>query len=102
MPLQLTLSPEIEQRLQQETTRRSLSEEALALQFLDQHLPPQGPDEQASAQQRAAKLLALFEQWDAARQAAGEELGDDFYRGLDEARTSDRKLFPEELKGITW
>jgi len=102
MPMQLTLSPEIDQRLRQEAARLGQSEEALAIQLLNQHLPPPSPAGEPTPADRAAKLLALFEQLDAARQTAGEELGDDFYRGLDEARTSDRKLFPEELKGITW
>jgi hypothetical protein len=101
MPLQLTLSPLIEERLRQEAARRGMSEEALAVQLLDQNLPSAAGDK-ASAVERAARLQALFEQWDAEARAAGEELGDEFYPGLDEARTSNRKLFPEELKGITW
>lgn len=52
---------------------------------------------------RAAALRALFEQWRAEDESA--PAGDpdyDFFQALDAARTSNRKLFPSELKGISW
>jgi len=102
MSLQLALPPEIQERLRREAARRGVSEEALALQLLDEHLPHPRPDE-ASPEERAAKLRALFAAWEVLDREAGEALDDEeFYRGLDAARTSDRKLFPDEMKGISW
>ena len=61
MSLQLTLPPQLEERLKQEAARRGLSADACAIQTLDQHLPPVN---------RATRLQVLFDQWTAEDQAA--------------------------------
>ena len=94
MTLTLTLPPELEQRLMQEAKRQGLPVGEYALQLLDKQLPPQ--DHQA-------ELVALLQSWideeDAQEQ---QETGDYLIRVLDEDRLSDRKLFPPELKGVSW
>jgi hypothetical protein len=94
MSMQLTLPPQLEERLKQEAARRGMTADACAIQTLDQHLPPVD---------RAAQLQALFDQWAAEDQAAEPCHGDyDFFKEVDAARPSNRKLYPDELKGITW
>ena len=94
MTLQLDLSPELEERLRQEAERQQLAPDAVTLKLLNEHLPR--PD-------KAAALLALFKQWEREDAANPEdENGEDLFAALDEDRTSNRKLFPPELKGITW
>jgi hypothetical protein len=94
MTLPLTLPAELEDRLRREAERQGLSPDAVILKLLDEHLPPAD---------RAATLLALFEQWQAEDAAApDDDSGYDFFEALDAARTSNRKLFPPELKGISW
>ena len=65
-----------------------------ALDLRDKHLPPQ---------ERSAELVSLLQSWidhgDSAEQCA---TGSYLVRTLDEDRLSDRKLFPAELKGVTW
>ncbi len=94
MTLTLHLTPEIEQRLTQEAKRQGLSVDAYTLQLLDTHLPPQGRDE---------ALVTLLQSWidedDAGEQ---QETGEYLVRVLDEDRPSERKLFPPELKGVSW
>ena len=94
MTFQLTLPPELEDRLCQEAKRQGLSVDAVTLKLLDQHLPPAD---------RAATLLALFAQWQAEDESTSDgDPNDDFFQALDAVRTSHRKLFPPELKGISW
>ena len=92
MTLQLTLPAPLEERLRQEAQRQGLSADAITLRLLDEHLPQPG---------RTAELLAMFKSWE------DESMQDDdphydFFQALDAARTSNRKLFPPELKGISW
>jgi hypothetical protein len=94
MTLELILSLELESRLCREAQRQGLSPDLMTLKLLDEHLPPAD---------RATTLGALFGQWqkeDESAPDAGEK--DDFFQSLDAARTSSRKLFPPELKGISW
>jgi plasmid stability protein len=94
MSIPITLPPDLEARLKLEATRRGLSPEACAAQVLDQHLPPAT---------QAAVLQALFGDWEAEDKANEDDVSaDEFFQALDEDRPSDRKLFPPELKGITW
>ena len=96
MILQLTLPVKLEERLRQEAARHGQPSEAVACCLLDaQHLPP--PDE------RRAAALALLNQWmEEDSPMAGVDDDDEFFRNLDASRTSNRPLFPPELKGITW
>jgi hypothetical protein len=94
MTLTLTLPPELEERLKQETRRQGVLADDFALRLLDERLPPRD---------RATELVDLLQSWidedDSAEQKA---TGQYLVRALDEDRTSERKLFPEELKGVSW
>jgi hypothetical protein len=98
MTLQLDLPPALQERLGQEAARRGEPAEAVALRLLDEHLPP-------PLDARRAAALALLHQWmeeDAAITPEQSEKAEEFLRGLDAARTSNRPLFPPELKGTSW
>jgi len=94
MTLSLALTPELERRLKQAAEQEGLPPDALALRLLEQHLPPG---------ERRAELVALLQSWiDGADVADQQETGEYLIRVLDEDRLSDRKLFPPEMKGVTW
>jgi hypothetical protein len=94
MTLTIELNPELEQRLAREADRRGIPAEALTLELLKEHLP---------TKDTRSELVALLQSWveegDAEEQ---QETGEYLIHALDEDRLSDRKLFPAELKGITW
>ena len=94
MTLTLHLSPELEQRLTQEAKRHGLALDAYTIQLLDKSLPPKN---------HHMELVSLLQSWmeegDAEEQ---QETGEYLIRALDEDRLADRKLFPPELKGVTW
>jgi hypothetical protein len=92
MTIQLTLLAPLEERLRQEAERQGVSADAVTLRLLEEHLPRPG---------RAAELTTMFKQWEE-EQAAQDDPNYDFFAALDAARTSNRKLFPAELKGISW
>jgi hypothetical protein len=51
----------------------------------------------------SARLVALVQSWiDSPDADEQRETGDYLIRALDEDRLSDRKLFPDDLKGVTW
>ncbi|HTU93651.1 MAG TPA: hypothetical protein VMF69_26465 [Gemmataceae bacterium] len=96
MTFHLHLPPQLHERLRQESERRGEAAEALALRILDEHLPP-------PLDARRAAALAMLQQWmEEDAQMQNSEEGEEFFRGLDAARTSDRPLFPPEMKGISW
>lgn len=98
MTLQLNLPSELHERLRQEAERRQEPVETVAVRLLDEHLPP-------PLDARRAAAIAMLRQWmeeDAALAPDESEQAEEFFRGLDAARTSNRPLFPPELKGITW
>ena len=89
MMLQLLLPVDLDRRLRQKAERRGQSTESVALQLLEQHLPPPVDE------RRAAALLERWQKEDAAlsaEQAAGNA---EVLRALDADRPSYRKLFPE-------
>jgi hypothetical protein len=94
MTLTLSLTPEIEQYLTQRAEEQGLSTEAYTLQLLTEYI---------LAKQKQAKLVNLLQSWideeDALEQ---QETGEYLIHSLDEDRLSERKLFPVELKGVTW
>jgi len=94
MTLTLTLTPEIEQYLTQRTQEQGLSTEAYTRQLLIEYI---------LLKQKQAKLVNLLQSWmdeeDAEEQ---QETGEYLIHALDEDRLSERKLFPIELKGVTW
>jgi hypothetical protein len=94
MTLTLRLPPELEDRLQHEAERQGVPADALTLRLLDLHLP---------AKDVRGELVALLQSWmeegDVQEQ---KETGEYLTQVLDEDRLSDRRLFPLELKGVTW
>ena len=94
MTLTLSIPPEIEKHLDRKAREQGLSTEAYALQLLSESI---------SVQEKSTKLVNLLQSWidedDAAEQ---QETGEYLIQALDEDRLSDRKLFPSELKGLTW
>lgn len=91
----VTLPPELERRLSVEAAKQGLDVEQFAVKVLDQCLPAD----------RKADAVALLQSWiDADDSEAAEQkaTGDFLIQALDEDRLSDRKLFPPELKGVTW
>jgi hypothetical protein len=94
MTLQLTLPPELEERLRREAERRGQPTEAVALRLLDQHLPPPPDDRRAAA-------VAMLQRWaeeDTAMSPEEAAANADVLRALDEDRPSYRKLFTDLLK----
>lgn len=94
MTLTLTLTPELQAYLLQEANQHGLSVEVLALQLLKRSisLKPQ--------QSEAADLIqAWLDDEDSEEQ---QETGQYLIHALDCDRWSERKLFPVEMKGITW
>lgn len=94
MTLTLNLSPELEQYLLQEANQHGLSVEALALQLLTNSI---------LLKQRQTEAVNLLQSWlDSEDEEEQQETGQYLVQILDEDRLSERKLFPAELKGITW
>ncbi|MBD2298233.1 hypothetical protein H6G80_08905 [Nostoc sp. FACHB-87] len=94
MTLTLNLSPELEQYLAQEATQQGLSVEALALQLLTNSI---------LLKQKQAQAVNLLQSWiDDEDGEEQQETGQYLIHALDNDRLSERKLFPSELKGITW
>ncbi|MCP4657796.1 MAG: hypothetical protein GY856_20505 [bacterium] len=94
MTLTLDLLPKLEERLNHQAQRSGLRADEYTLQLLDKHL---------SAGDRQETLNALLQSWmDEDDTEEQKETGEYLIRTLDEDRLSDRKLFPTELRGITW
>jgi hypothetical protein len=94
MPLTLYLSPDLEQRLIQEAKRQRLPLDAYTLKLLDTHLP---------LNDQRLELVTLLDAWMAEDDFEEQrETGEYLVRVLDEDRLADRKLFPPELKDVTW
>lgn len=94
MTLTLNLPPKLEQYLAEQAQQEGLSLEAYTLQILAEHILPK---------EKKTKLVNLLQSWidedDAEEQ---KETGDNLIQALDEDRLSNRQLFPNELKGVTW
>src|SRR5262249_44856639 len=93
MNIQLSLPPELEGRLRQESQRQGLPPDAVTVKLLDEHLPRPGDP---------SAFLALLKQLPEEDEAVPEDGSADFFQSLDADRPSFRKLFPPELKGISW
>lgn len=91
----LVLAPQVEERLKQEAARCGLPPDEYANKVLDEHLSQ-------AERERREQLIAMLQSWNEEEVDESEWLDDDFFRQLDEDRTSARKLFPPELKGISW
>lgn len=93
MTLTLSLTPEVEQYLAHEAKEQGLSIEAYTLQLLTEHI---------IRKEKQTKLVNLLQSWADDEDTEQQETGEYLIHALDENRLSDRKLFPIELKGITW
>ncbi len=94
MTLTLSLTPEIEQYLTQRAKEQGLSTEAYTLQLLTEYI---------LVKEKQTKLVNLLQSWiDEDDGEEQQETGEYLIHALDEDRLSNRKLFPVELKGVTW
>lgn len=92
----LALAPELEERLKQEAARRGLPPAEYASKVLEEHISQ-------AERERREKAIALVQSWiDEGDEQEQKETWEYLVRVLDEDRTSARKLFPEELKGVSW
>ena len=90
----LDLPPEITQYLTESAIAQGLSTEDYTIQVLRERLP---------LPEKSQQLIYLLQSWidepdDGDQRSTGEYL----IQVLDEDRTSNRLLFPAELKGISW
>jgi hypothetical protein len=92
LTLELTLPPELAERLRREAERQGLASDVVTVQLLDKHLPAAG---------HRTQTVALLQSWIDA-ETDDNDADYDLFRALDAARTSNRKLFPDELKGMSW
>lgn len=94
MTLTLNLPPELEQYLALEAKQQGVSVETYTLQILQQYILPK---------EKQAKLVNVLQSWiDEDDDQEQHETGEYLIDALDQNRLSDRKLFPVELKGVTW
>ena len=94
MTLTLNLPLEVEQYLLQEANQQGLSIESLTLQLLTSLI---------LLKQKQAKAVNVLQSWiDDEDIEEQQETGQYLIRVLDEDRLSERKLFPMEMKGVTW
>ena len=93
--MNVTLPPDLERRLSAEAAKRGLDVEQFAVKVLGECLPVD----------RKIEAVALLQSWidaDDTEAADQKATGDFLIQALDADRLSDRKLFPPELKGVTW
>ena len=94
MTLNLNLPLDLAERLREAAERQGVPADAFAVQLLDAHLP---------SKDRRAELVALLQSWiDGGDEQEQKETGDYLIRALDEDQLSDRKLYPDDLKGVSW
>ena len=94
MTLTLDLPPELEQYLLLEASQHGLSVEALALQLLAYSV---------LLKQKQTEAVNLLQSWiDDEDVEEQQETGQYLIHALDDDRFSERKLFPLDLKGVTW
>ena len=94
MALTVTLTPDLEKRLIQQANQKGISAENYALQLLDKYI---------DSKDNKTELVALLQEWlDADDTEEQIETAEYLIHALDADRLSNRKLFPAELRGITW
>ena len=94
MTLTLNLPSEVEQYLLQEAHQKGLSIESVTLQLLTSFIV---------LRQKQTKAVNLLQSWiDDEDIEEQQETGQYLIRALDEDRLSERKLFPLEMKGVSW
>ncbi|MFZ4557562.1 MAG: hypothetical protein ACOYN8_14470 [Pseudanabaena sp.] len=94
MTLTLNLPLEVEKYLLQEANQKGLSIESVTLDLLTSFI---------LLRQKQTKAVNLIQSWiDDEDIEEQQETGQYLICALDEDRLSDRKLFPVEMKGVTW
>ena len=94
MVLMLNLTPEMELHLNREAQKKGVSVEAYALEMLQ---------EQISNKEKQTNLVDVLDSWlDEDDVQEQESTGEFLIKALDEDRLSERKLFPPEMKGVSW
>lgn len=94
MALTLNLPSEVEKYLLQEANQKGLSIESVTLDLLTSFI---------LLRQKQTKAVNLIQSWiDDENAEEQQETGQYLISALDEDRLSDRKLFPIEMKGVTW
>jgi len=94
MTLTLNLPSEVEQYLLQEANQKGISIESVTLQLLTSFI---------LLKQKQTKAVNLIQSWiDDEDNNEQQETGQYLIHALDQDRFSERKLFPIEMKGITW
>ena len=94
MTLTINLPPELEQYLVQEANQQGVSIEAVTLQLLASSI---------LVKKKQAEAVNLIQSWiDDEDVDEQQETGQFLIKALDEDRFSERKLFPIEMKGVTW
>jgi hypothetical protein len=94
MTIVLTLPERLEQQLKEDAERLGLSIDEYAVQLLERYIPQN---------EKQKKAIDLIQSWiDEPDSREQIETGEYLISILDEDRLSDRKLFPPELKGVTW
>jgi hypothetical protein len=94
MTLTINLPAALEQHLLQSANEQGISLEAMTLQVLINSIP---------LDRKQAEAVNLLQSWlDDEDDEEQQETGRYLLQALDEDRLSDRKLFPLEMKGITW
>lgn len=91
MTYQIQITPELKARLDALAAREGTSADAIAARTLEQHLP--------KLENREA-ILKMLQEWREENALAPED--DSFFLEIDKHRSSYRKLYPAQLKGITW
>jgi hypothetical protein len=94
MTLTLNLPLEVEKYLLQEANQKGLSIESVTLDLLTSFI---------LLRQKQTKAVNLIQSWiDDDDIEEQQETGQYLICALDEDRLSERKLFPVEMKGVTW
>ncbi len=94
MVLTLDLPPELENYLFQEAKQQGISIEEMTLRLLASSL---------ISREKQHDAVSLLQSWmDEEDNQDQQETGHYLISALDEDRLSERKLFPLEMKGVTW
>lgn len=94
MTLTLNLPPELEQYLTQQAQQQGLSVETYTLELIQKSI---------LQKEKQLKIVNVLQSWiDESDEQEQQETGEYLINALDENRLSNRQLFPQELKGISW
>ncbi len=94
MTITLNLPSDVEKYLLQEASQQGISIESVTLKLLSSLIV---------LRQKQTKAVNLLQSWmDDEDIEEQKETGQYLIRSLDEDRLSERKLFPLEMKGVSW